>query len=195
MLLAADRFHLAGEAAPGRWAGALLHALHAGRSLGQARLPEATQGGPLRFRIPLAEAALAEGTEIALAVEVGGGLQPLARRRIATRLAGAIDRCNESLVRGWAANLACPDLPVTVEIWLDGQMVGSAPAERRRSDLERMGRELGATGFLFKFPRPLALPPGQATEVSVRIQGTGITLANSPWALSHRFAELPVLGR
>ncbi|MBU8536417.1 hypothetical protein [Falsiroseomonas tokyonensis] len=194
-LLTADRFHLGGEATAASWAGARLHAVHEGRSLGQAVLPGATpQPAPLRFRIPLAEPAPAEGTELALAVEAEGGLQVLARRRIATRLAGAIDRCSESLVRGWAANLACPDLPLTVEIWLDGSPVGTAPAQRRRSDLERIGKELAGTGFLFKFPRPLQLPPGQASEVTVRVQGTNIALAHSPWVLSHRFAELPVLG-
>ncbi|WP_338664863.1 hypothetical protein VQH23_06740 [Pararoseomonas sp. SCSIO 73927] len=96
------------------------------------------------------------------------------------RFAGAIDRCSESLVRGWAADLDRPGSPVQVEILVDGQVQGRVSASRLRNDLTRMDPELGATGFLFRFPRPLE-PKGRDVDVVVRIAGQRVELAHSPW--------------
>ena len=108
-------------------------------------------------------------------------------------MAGALDRCNEALVRGWAANLNCPDQPLEVEILLNGQSQGFVVANRRRSDLERMDKALAATAFLFKFARPLDLPRGETAVITARIRGTGIELGNSPWWIARAYESLPLL--
>ena len=110
-----------------------------------------------------------------------------------TRLAGALDRCNEGLVRGWAANLNGPDLPLEVEILLNGVSQGFAVANRSRSDLQRLDRSVAATGFLFRFSPPLNVSAPGPVEVTARIRGTNIALANSPWWVRRSYDALPEL--
>ncbi|MBP0495284.1 hypothetical protein [Roseomonas indoligenes] len=110
-------------------------------------------------------------TASAISLPAGGG-----------RFAGAIDRCSEALVRGWAADLDRPGSPVEVEVRVDGRLQGRTLANRMRNDLVRMRPELGGTGFLLRFPRPLE-PTGRDVNVSVHIAGQPVELAHSPWSV------------
>ncbi len=187
--LIVDRFHLAYRDEGLLPADGRLHAVTEGRSIGSLPVSPAAGGA---WRIPFGpEAALREGQAVQLLLEEGAHAKLLASGHVATRVAGAIDRCSESLVRGWAANLRCPELPLRLDILVHGELLGTAVAERRRLDLERLGRGLGSTGFLFKFLPPLRLTHGRGTSVGVRIPGTDIELAHSPWVLCHGFERLP----
>ncbi|MCR0983676.1 hypothetical protein [Roseomonas populi] len=141
-------------------------AAFAGRrgSASEARLLRTSDGVSL-----LGEALRTPGTAIPAAIPSTGA-----------RFAGAIDRCSETLVRGWVADLDRPDSPVQVEIRVDGQLQGRTLAHRRRNDLTLMRPEFGATGFLFLFPRPLA-PTGRDVQVAVHVAGQPVELAHSPW--------------
>ena len=120
-------------------------------------------------------------------VSVTGGITDVApsapaidRPPAAGPFAGAIDRCSETLVRGWAADLNRPGHPVEVEILVNGRVEGQALAHRPRNDLIRMQPELGSCGFLYRFARPLQ-PHGQDVDVVARIAGRPVELAHSPW--------------
>ncbi|MGY4803634.1 hypothetical protein [Teichococcus aerofrigidensis] len=192
----ADRFQVSGEIAAPALPGARSLVLLAGETVVGRLAAPVTPGGEasVPFRIPVEEAAaVEEGGSLALALDGEGGRRVLGTAPVRSRVAGALDRCNEALVRGWAANLNCPDQPLEVEILLNGQSQGFVVANRRRSDLERMDKALAATAFLFKFARPLDLPRGETAVITARIRGTGIELGNSPWWIARAYESLPLL--
>jgi hypothetical protein len=193
-LISADGFQMSGEIDATALEGstALLLLLN-GAVVGRIR-PPALEGASVPFCIPVADAGtVQEGQTLSLARERDGKPEVLASLPVRSRVAGAIDRCNESLVRGWAANLNCPKQPLEVDIFLNGEHQGSALANRSRSDLGRMEKGLAATGFLFKFSRPLDIAAGKPLQVTARIHGTTIMLANSPWWVLRRYEALPLL--
>jgi hypothetical protein len=193
-LTSADRFQISGEIEAAALAGATaLAVLLDGAMVGRIRAP-APEGAVTPFRIPVDDAGpVQEGQPLSLALERGGVMAVLASLPVASRVAGAIDRCNEGLVRGWAANLNCPAQPLEIDIFLNGEHQGSALANRSRSDLARLEKDLAATGFLFKFSRPLDLVAGKPLQVTARIRNTPVALANSPWWVLRRYETLPVL--
>lgn len=193
-IFSADRFQLSGEIEAGlaARAGALLAMLD-GRVVGRIR-PPVSEAASAPFHIPIdSGVAPKDGERLTLALEREDGVVVLAKAPVRTRVAGALDRCNAALVRGWAANLNCPDLPLEVDIFLNGQHQGCAVANRRRSDLERMEKRLSATGFLFKFSRPLDLSAAPSFTVTARVRNTGLTLANGPWWIKRSYSEVPLL--
>jgi hypothetical protein len=193
-LTSADRFQISGEIEAAALAGATaLAVLLDGAVVGRIR-PPAPDGTVAAFRIPVDDAGpVREGQPLSLALERGGAMAVLASLPVASRVAGSIDRCNEALVRGWAANLNCPAQPLEIDIFLNGEHQGSTLANRSRSDLARLEKDLAATGFLFKFSRPLDLVAGKPLQVTTRIRNTPIALANSPWWVQRRYETLPVL--
>lgn len=193
-LQSADRFQLSGEIDGSLLEGVTELVLTAGSVVvGQHKLAGPI-GAILAFRIPIDNVSLVpEGEMLQLSARKRDALAALGRLPAQTRLAGAIDRCNDSLVRGWAANLNCPDMPVEVEILLNGEVQGHAVADRSRADLERLDKRLIATGFLFKFLPRLDTAAATPIQVGVRVRGTGVPLAHSPWWVRHAYDVLPVL--
>jgi hypothetical protein len=193
-LISADRFQITGEIAEEVMAGAsALLAMHGDRILGRIRPPQ-VRAATMSFCIPLQEDyVLQDGDLLSLALERDGVPVVLSSLPVQGQLAGAIDRCNEYLVRGWAANLNCPAQPLAVDIFLNGRHQGTAIANRSRSDLSRLERRLATTGFLFKFPKSLDMTVGGSLQITAKVRGTSAMLANSPWSILRRYSELPVL--
>jgi hypothetical protein len=79
-----------------------------------------------------------------------------------------------SHVAGWAWDPMQPDLPVVVEIYEEGTLLGTVRADRLRADLPG-NRQHG-----FRFPLPGPLQDGKAHPISVRIARANIELRNSP---------------
>ena len=59
-------------------------------------------------------------------------------------------------VRGWVCDPAGPDKPLTVEILLRGEAVGTTIADLYRVDLEKDGIGSGDHAFVFNFPKKLS---------------------------------------
>jgi hypothetical protein len=77
-------------------------------------------------------------------------------------------------LEGWVWNMCVPQLPVILEVLLDGDVLHIAKADRFRDDLMDAGKRGGSCGF--SVPIPL-LPPGKtSSEISLRIAGTGFHL-------------------
>ncbi|MGE7415070.1 hypothetical protein [Methylobacterium tarhaniae] len=113
--------------------------------------------------------------------------------KVVTAVTGGIDRCSDSLVRGWAANLNRPDVPLEVEIYVNGKYRGVTRADRSRSDLTLLGKQFTSTGFLFKFSPALdILAPGSIC-VTARVKKDGSNLVHSPWLIKKAFDRAPVL--
>jgi len=71
-------------------------------------------------------------------------------------LQGWLDAAEARLVRGWARDAANSDMPVPVEVVVDGLVLGSTLANHYRADLATAGYGQGRHGFEFRFPAPLA---------------------------------------
>lgn len=72
---------------------------------------------------------------------------------------GWVDECVQGVVRGWARRPAAADKPVTVEILVDGVLVGAGLAKLKRPDLEAAGK--GNSAFVIgvdlnRMPVPVA---------------------------------------
>jgi hypothetical protein len=106
-----------------------------------------------------------------------------ARRESAAtgRDAGVLDGGNCYRVEGWAWDPARPDVPVRVDIWRRGTLVGTATANWFRSDLLQAGIGDGEHAFVFMFPTMLEFRTGEA--ITVKIAGTDNQLRNSPQAV------------
>jgi hypothetical protein len=89
------------------------------------------------------------------AVWGGAPRAPASRSRLARCKAGSTLR-EARLVRGWARDAANSDMPVPVEVVIDGVVLGSTLANRSRADLATAGYGHGRHGFDFRFPAPLA---------------------------------------
>ena len=71
-------------------------------------------------------------------------------------LQGWLDTAEAGLVRGWARDAANSDMPVPVEVVVDGVVLGSTLANHYRADLATAGYGHGRHGFELRFPAPLA---------------------------------------
>src|SRR5262249_7352833 len=115
---------------------------------------------------------LVEGTDIALLPPKGV---------IGTAVQGGLDRCDDRLVRGWAINWNDPSQKLTVESFINDQLVGGARPDRPREDLKRLGLGEAACGFLFKFPRPNEMKLSEDVVVRALVTKTNVELGHSPW--------------
>ncbi|HEY1797277.1 MAG TPA: hypothetical protein VGG57_14290 [Stellaceae bacterium] len=140
------------------------------------------------FSLVLREDCLvADGMELGLVLAgPDGTMMPLASRAVASIFLGGLDRCSETLVRGWVCNPFLPNRPVNVSIFLNELYQGTVLANRAREDLSEIWPEAERSGFIFRFSRTIFLPVGTEALVSVKVHNTGIELDHSPWHLSRR---------
>ena len=67
----------------------------------------------------------------------------------------SVERC----IKGWAQNSDNLEVPVCLDIYVDGRVVGQTLANRYRKDLERAGLGSGNHSFAFTPPTGLAFCP------------------------------------
>ena len=94
-------------------------------------------------------------------------------------LSGSIDRIDGAWrVQGWAHDAAHPDLPVLLEVELDGRVVGTVAACEPRGDLAQAG--FGRGRCAFTFTSPVRLRPELLASLRVRRAADGAPLAMDP---------------
>ncbi len=105
-----------------------------------------------------------------------------ARRHVASRaglrpalpklgeLRGYIDHVGAKRIRGWAQTMDHPEVPVCLDIYAGGRLIGHILANEYRSDLERAGLGSGCHSFEFTPPAGLVLAP-DAVEVRRSFDG------------------------
>ena len=72
-------------------------------------------------------------------------------------LRGHVDGISGGFVKGWAQNAEHPEAPVCLDIYVEGQLVGQALANRYREDLAQAGVGSGHHGFAFRPPAGVTL--------------------------------------
>jgi len=81
-------------------------------------------------------------------------------------------------VTGWAAVKDQARVPASLEIVVDGTVVGTVLANAYHSDLDRLNDRKGHCAFGFRLPKPFL--EGNTHVVSVRFLGLGVELDASP---------------
>jgi autotransporter-associated beta strand protein len=92
-------------------------------------------------------------------------------------LEGYIDSIDAWHIQGWALDTEHPELPVLLDILLNGEKLGTALACHHREDLAAAGKNSGRCAFTFKAPR--RLPPDAVNHLTIRRAADG---ANLPFA-------------
>jgi hypothetical protein len=136
------------------------------------------------------EHLIAEQMKVEVIVEGGLAVLRPSAGVIGSAVQGGLDRCDDRLVRGWAINWNEPSRKAVVEIYLNGELIGEAEANRPRDDLKRLGLGDGACGFLFKFPKAIEMKLSQDVVVRALVAFTNVELAYSPWWVG-RAVSLP----
>ena len=108
-------------------------------------------------------------------------LRPVLARVAATPgpLLGSIDRVEGAWrVQGWAHDPAHPELPVLLEVELDGRVIGTVAACEERADLAAAG--FGPGRCAFSFTSPVRLRPELLHSLRVRRAADGTELTMDP---------------
>ncbi len=93
----------------------------------------------------------------------------------ASALRGYIDEVTPKRIAGWAQNPDRPDVPVCLDVFAGGQMIGQVLANAYRADLSRAG--IGSGHHAFTFVPPQGIARG---AVEVRRSLDGAVLARGP---------------
>ena len=96
-------------------------------------------------------------------------------------LKGNLDVVNLRQVSGWAQDDAQPDVPVSLLVTDNDQLIGRILANRYRADLEQAAIGSGRHSFEFQFAKSLA--PFEKHVLRVRRESDGAELAQSPVTL------------
>ena len=91
---------------------------------------------------------------------------------------GVIERADCSSVAGYAYDENAPEQTISVDIYANGTLLGTVPANRFRRDLFDAGWPNPNHGFLFLFPS--SVKNGKIQQITVNFSGTGIGLSGSP---------------
>jgi hypothetical protein len=102
------------------------------------------------------------------------------------RLRGFIDEVSDHEVSGWAQDEAHPELPVCLDVMVDGQLVAQTWANRHRTDLANAGLGSGRHAFSVCLPSPL--PRRLWHRIEVRRSVDLATLPHSSGTASQRNA-------
>ncbi|GJE33024.1 hypothetical protein [Methylobacterium oxalidis] len=159
-----------------------------GRPAGMLSLGEITagkkdstpEGADFSWEFP-ENCLVADGMYLTVSLIDQGLTFPLANHRITSKFVGGIDRCSESLVRGWAFNDFLPRRPVNVAIFLNHVYQGTVLANRHRSDIAEIRPEASHCGFVFRFQKTIFLPVGSDVSITTKIHNTTQQLDHSPW--------------
>jgi hypothetical protein len=84
-------------------------------------------------------------------------------------LRGSLDESSRLRLRGWAQDVSTPEIPVELELLLNGQVAGRFLANRYREDLRVAGLGSGCHAFEF------SLSPGLMGPVTIRRACDGLT--------------------
>src|SRR6185369_16584691 len=83
-----------------------------------------------------------------------------------------------TLVAGWARSVSQPDIPVQVDIIVDGKLLTAVKADQLRQDLRDAGKGEGCCAF--SYPLGPRWRDGKTHTVEARITGTEFSLTPIP---------------
>lgn len=96
----------------------------------------------------------------------------------AADITGNLDDVNGTIIRGWAFDRNRPDVPVSVDLFIDACFQNRVNADQFRQDLK--DANLGQGKCAFYFPTPIILLDGKSHTVQVISTNLNDELSNSP---------------
>jgi hypothetical protein len=127
------------------------------------------------WRVPFPRSPFLLGARVAdSGVELPGSPVDVTPRQV---YEGSVDAVTRGVLRGWAWAWD-PQIPVAVEVFIDGQYRGIAPARTERPDLLIAQLGDGQHGFAWIVPGEFA--DGMPHEYSCRIAASSVWLKGSP---------------
>jgi len=136
-----------------------------------ARYPDAPSGPALYCAPRLQDGYALEA--VRRRIDARAGL--VARAPDLGQLRGFLDRASAEEVRGWAQDVVRPEVPVCLDVLVDGVLVAQTLAGLYRGDLEHAGLGSGRHGFAVRLPAGIA---GGVLEV--RRSADGALLGRAP---------------
>lgn len=91
---------------------------------------------------------------------------------------GYLDQCSSQFMPGWAVNLAAPDTPVQVDIYIDDSYITTITPDVYRKDVNDKYSLKGNVGFNFEIPAGLSL--SGEIKVCAKFHDSGEMLYNCP---------------
>ena len=95
---------------------------------------------------------------------------------------GSLERVDCERSAGWAWDPQQPDTPISVEVYVDDNLVATVRADQLRRELVLNLKGNGKHGFVVE--TPAALKDGVAHQIRVKIAGPRIELRGSPKVLT-----------
>ncbi|MGN7890124.1 hypothetical protein ACTJJJ_29860, partial [Dyadobacter sp. 22481] len=92
--------------------------------------------------------------------------------------AGAFESIDCGTIKGWAWDQNYPNNALTVEVMEGTTVLATVLANAYRADLQSAGTGTGNYGF--SIPLPAVLKDTKAHQISIRVKGSTVLLANSP---------------
>jgi hypothetical protein len=133
------------------------------------------EGAPVRYCAPRVDSGFEVQTvRERLAIRAGVVQEAVSARALALR--GHVDKVDARRISGWAQTVENPEVPVCLEIYADGRMIGCTLANLYRADLQQAGLGSGRHGFEVMLPPGLTVSTG---VVEVRRALDGAPLARS----------------
>jgi Phytanoyl-CoA dioxygenase (PhyH) len=86
------------------------------------------------------------------------------------QLRGSLDRVDSEFIEGWITCAEAPDLKVVLEVWLGGNLLGHAAADRFRADLAES--DIGDGHCAFSFKLPSFIPDSQLNQIKLKLVNT-----------------------
>lgn len=109
------------------------------------------------------------------------------RRSVLGPLRGFVDRVTLWEIEGWAQDCAHPEMPVCLDVQVDGQVVAQVLAGAHRADLEAAGLGSGCHSFALRLAG--AIRPGQSVEICRSADGSTLPDATDAARASLRQAS------
>jgi len=81
-------------------------------------------------------------------------------------------------ISGWAWDQTQPNTPINVDIYSDGNLLTTVPANQFRQDLANAGKGNGSHGFSITTPN--GVKDGQPHSITVKFGGSSTNLLNTP---------------
>jgi hypothetical protein len=91
---------------------------------------------------------------------------------------GAVDYRNCQSIKGWVFNNRDDKEKITVALYIDDKLIGTAPANILRPELK--AKNIGTGEYAYSFEIPANFKDGQLHTVMVKTEGSNYTLSNIP---------------
>lgn len=146
-------------------------------------IPRSHDGALTRFELRYA----ATGRRVPVSTSLKGDIwhvPPPATNGVKPRLKAMLESVADGQLKGWALDLAHPDIALAVEIFIDNELAArDIMADIDRPDLRRAGLGDGRHGFSLHLPNHFLLR--ESLSIELRLAGTTISLTKKSLAVAN----------